>query len=58
MFAHVGLLIKCSAIDERLDAFKTLAGISSFLAKQQKLCTLFCICSFILFLSCLVVNPI
>ena len=31
LFAHVGLLIKCCAIDERLDAFKTLAAISFFI---------------------------
>ena len=27
LFAHVRLLTKCSAIDERLDAFKSLASI-------------------------------
>ena len=45
-------------MDERLDTFKTLTGISSFLSEKQKFSTLFGTCSFILFFRCLVVNPI
>ena len=37
MFAEVGLLTKCSAIDERLDAFKTLTGISSILSASKNI---------------------
>ena len=57
LFAHVRLLIKLYAIDERLDAF-SLAGISSSISKYQKFSILFGTCSFILFLSYLVVIPI
>ena len=35
LFAYVELLTKCSATDERLDAFETLAGISSFYPNSQ-----------------------
>ena len=45
LFAQVGLTTKCSAIDERLDAFKTLTGISALLFKKQKFSTLFGTCS-------------
>ena len=40
LFAQVGLLSKCSEIDERLDAFKTFNCISYFLSDRQKFSTL------------------
>ena len=55
MFAHVELFINCSAMDKRLDAFKTLTGISSFFSVKQKY--LHCL-GHALFLRSLVFNPI
>ena len=48
----IELLTKFSAIDERLNAFITLTGISSFLYEIQKFSTFFGTCSFILFFRC------
>ena len=45
MVAHVELFVKCSAIEDRFDAFKTLTGITSLFYKSQNLSTLFGICS-------------